>query len=45
MGETQDDIMCVQETKWKGCKAREIGNGFKLFYTGSDGKRNGVGII
>ena len=39
------DIMCVQETKWKGFKAREIGNGFKLFYTRSDGKRNGVGII
>jgi len=39
------NIMCVQETKWKGCKAKEIGNGFKLFYNGSDGKRNGVGII
>ena len=22
-------IMCVQETKWKGSKARELGNGFK----------------
>ncbi|XP_069971543.1 craniofacial development protein 2-like [Penaeus vannamei] len=34
--------MCVQETKWKGCKAKEIGNVFKLFYNGSNGKRNGV---
>ena len=37
--------MCVQETKWKGSKARELGNGFKLFYIGEDGRRNGVGII
>ncbi|XP_069993537.1 craniofacial development protein 2-like [Penaeus vannamei] len=39
------NITFVQETKWKGCKAKEIGNGFKLFYNGSNGKRNGVGII
>ena len=38
-------IMCLQETKWKGRKARELGNGFKLFYVGEDGKRNGVGIV
>ena len=37
--------MCVQETKWKGSKARELGNGFKLFYIGEDGRKNGVGII
>ena len=37
--------MCVQETKWKGSKAKELGNGFKLFYIGEDGRRNGVGII
>ncbi|KAI5089279.1 hypothetical protein C0J45_20687 [Silurus meridionalis] len=34
-----------QETKWKGSKARNIGGGFKLFYHGVDGKRNGVGVI
>ena len=39
------DILCVQETKWKGSKARNIGGGFKLFYHGSDGRRNGVGVI
>ena len=38
-------IMCLQETKWKGSKARELGNGFKLFYVGEDRKRNGVGIV
>ncbi|KAI5100255.1 hypothetical protein C0J45_9241 [Silurus meridionalis] len=39
------DILCVQETKWKGSKARNIGGGFKLFSYGVDGKRNGVGVI
>ncbi|KAI5609143.1 hypothetical protein C0J50_6145, partial [Silurus asotus] len=39
------DMLCVQETKWKGSKARNIGGGFKLFYYGVDGKRNGVGVI
>ncbi|KAK3564446.1 hypothetical protein QTP86_020385 [Hemibagrus guttatus] len=28
------DILCVQETRWKGSKARSIGAGFKLFYYG-----------
>ncbi|KAK3564765.1 hypothetical protein QTP86_025281 [Hemibagrus guttatus] len=37
------DILCVQETRWKGSKARSIGTGFKLFYYGVDSKRNGVG--
>ena len=36
------DIMCVQETKWKGSKARSIGGGFKLLYHGVDGRRNDV---
>ncbi|KAI5094883.1 hypothetical protein C0J45_14958 [Silurus meridionalis] len=39
------DMLCVQETKWKGSKARNIGGGFKLFYHGVDGKKNGVGVI
>ncbi|KAK3575628.1 hypothetical protein QTP86_031584 [Hemibagrus guttatus] len=38
------DILCVQETRWKGSKARSIGAGFKLFYYGVDSKRNGVGV-
>ncbi|KAK3566679.1 hypothetical protein QTP86_003189, partial [Hemibagrus guttatus] len=38
-------ILCVQETRWKGGKARSIGAGFKLFYNGVDSKRNGVGVV
>ena len=39
------DILCVQETRWKGCGTREIGSGYKLYYSGSREGRNGVGII
>ncbi|KAK3530520.1 hypothetical protein QTP86_027885 [Hemibagrus guttatus] len=39
------DILCVQETRWKGSKVRSIGAGFKLFYYGVDSKRNGVGVV
>ncbi|KAK3570005.1 hypothetical protein QTP86_008433 [Hemibagrus guttatus] len=39
------DILCVQETRWKGSKARSIGAGFKMFYYGVDSKRNGVGVV
>ena len=38
-------VLCVQETKWKGSKAREIGAGYKLYYHGEDSKRNGIGIV
>jgi hypothetical protein len=39
-------IACLQETKWVGEKAREIEDtGYKLYYTGKDRHRNGVGII
>ncbi|EYB93783.1 hypothetical protein Y032_0179g754 [Ancylostoma ceylanicum] len=27
-------VLCLQETRWKGCKAKEIGDGIKLFYHG-----------
>ena len=37
-------VLCLQETRWKGAKAREIGEGVKLFYNGADTKRNGVAI-
>ena len=36
---------CRQETKWKQSKARNIGDGCKLFYNGADGRRNGIGIV
>ncbi|KAK3575637.1 hypothetical protein QTP86_031594, partial [Hemibagrus guttatus] len=39
------DILCVQETSWKGSKTHSIGAGFKLFYYGVDSKRNGVGVV
>ncbi|KAI8564245.1 hypothetical protein RHMOL_Rhmol03G0166900 [Rhododendron molle] len=39
-------IACLQETKWVGEKAREIDDtGFKLYCTGKDRYRNGVGIV
>jgi hypothetical protein len=36
----------VQETKWKGQKAKEVeGSGFKLWYTGTSSGRNDVSIL
>ena len=36
------NILCVQETKWKGQKAKEVEvTGFKLWYTGETLGRNG----
>ena len=35
------NILCVQETKWKGQKAKEVDNtGFKLWYTGTTSNKN-----
>ena len=39
------DIACVQETRWKGSKAKELGEGYKLYYHGDTTNRNGIGII
>ena len=39
------DILCLQKTKWKETKARNVGGGCELFYNGADGKRNGIGIV
>ncbi|EYC32478.1 hypothetical protein Y032_0003g1601 [Ancylostoma ceylanicum] len=38
------DPVNVEETRWKGCKAREIGEGIKLFYYGVETRKNGVAI-
>ena len=39
-------IAYVQETKWTGENVREIEDtGFKLYYSGKDRRRNGVGLI
>ena len=45
MSRRRIDILCVQETRWKGAKSRNLGGGFKLFYYGEDSKRNGIGVI
>ena len=37
-------LVCVQETRWKGKKAKVI-KGYKLWYAGMDGRHNGVGIL
>jgi exonuclease III len=40
------NILCVQETKWKGQKAKEVEDtGFKLWSTGNMSTKNGVGIV
>jgi exonuclease III len=40
------NILCIQETKWTGQKAKEVENtSFKLWYTGKKRSRNGVGIL
>ncbi|MES6403738.1 hypothetical protein U6P81_12180 [Cutibacterium acnes] len=38
------NIACLQETKWKGKKAKYI-DGFKLWYIGEANNKNVVGII
>ena len=45
MRERRVNVLCLQETKWRGTKAKVLGEGCKLFYSGGDGKRNGVGIV
>ena len=39
------DILCLQITKWKVSKARNIGGGYKLFCNGADARKNGIGIV
>ena len=39
------DILYVQETCWKGEKARCISGGYKTWYCGSGNKKNSAGII
>jgi len=45
MENRQIDILCVQETKWKGSKAKNLGGGYKLYYHGCERNTNGIGII
>lgn len=39
------DVLCLQEIGWKGQRARDLGMDCKMYYTGSEQKRNGVGIV
>ena len=39
------EVLCVQETKWKGDRARNMAEGYKKLHAGGDGRSNGVGII
>jgi hypothetical protein len=40
------NIFCIQETKWKGQKVKEVKDTvFKLWYTGNTSTKNGVGIV
>ena len=39
------NIACVEETKWSGNSTRELGEGYKIFFSGKTDTRNGVGII
>jgi exonuclease III len=40
------NIIYVQETKWKGQKAKEVEDtGFKLWYTNTTSTKNDVGIM
>ena len=43
MVERRVNVLCVQETRWRGAKARPLGEGVKLFYSGET-NRYGVGI-
>lgn len=38
------DIACIQETRWKGQKSRDIGDGYKLIYHGTTNTK-GVAVI
>ncbi|KAD4177984.1 hypothetical protein E3N88_26575 [Mikania micrantha] len=37
-------VACLQETRWKGTKGAEY-NGYKLWHSGSNGVKNGVGFL
>ena len=38
-------VMGVQETKWKGDRSVNHGEGFNMLHAGGDGKTNGVGVV
>ena len=38
-------IACVQEPKWKGAKAKQIVERYKMYYFGTSNNRNGVVLM
>ena len=36
------EVLCIQETKRKGNRARTMMGGYKLLHAGGDGRSNGV---
>ena len=36
------EVVCVQETKWKGDRARKMAEGYKMLHAGGDGRSNGM---
>uniref|UniRef100_A0A914XAH1 Endonuclease/exonuclease/phosphatase domain-containing protein n=1 Tax=Plectus sambesii TaxID=2011161 RepID=A0A914XAH1_9BILA len=38
-------VASLQETRWKGAKAKDLGDGYKLLYNVGVSGRNGVGIV
>ena len=38
-------VACLQETKWKGDKVKELIDGYKFFYIGKTNTKNGVAIV
>lgn len=39
------DVLCFQETGWKGSKGSSLGEGLRFFRHGADGKINKVGFL
>ena len=39
------DVLSLQKIRWTGQRARDLGFDCKLYYTGGEEKRNGVGIV
>jgi len=37
------NALCIQEMKWTGQSARELGDGYKFFYSGSKNKKMVLG--
>ena len=39
------EVLCVQDTKWRGDRAWEMAEGYKMLHGGGDVSSNGVGTI